>query len=360
MTRPTGLGKTEKRATPPSLMLYNFDIDGDKLKDQHKIFLRVEAFPTLRAGGSVSIIGLTDRKGSAAHNQALSERRVAETVLFLRSEVSNGFNVKQATGFGESAATQEGDVDGTLNERFRTVLLFLSKTPVPPPVTSVKTQTIQIVIKSFIAVIGGSVGTLPGRTVVVLPLPTLPVPFIPVPTSNQTLLEILAKATDVAYSENPVTVSKDKHYRLFSACNFTVTWSEGKLLGATASALETDGGKEGPLQPPPLIATPVTTGFAGASIFTFSWTAKGRPHLAAEPAFQLVQPRTSFYIWHSISGQINVSSGVPLFTGRLLGSKFPSHRLFVDGKRSVVPPELPQGVFSNLWVPDPSDFTKVK
>ena len=43
----TGPGKTEKRTNPPSLMLYNFDIDGDQLKDEHKKFLRAEAFPTL-------------------------------------------------------------------------------------------------------------------------------------------------------------------------------------------------------------------------------------------------------------------------------------------------------------------------
>ena len=349
--RATGRGKTEKRATPPSLMLYNFDIDGEKLKEEHKTFLRTEAFPTLQAGGSVSIVGLTDRKGSAAHNQALSERRAAETESFLRSGVTNGFNVKQSTGFGEGAAAREGEPDGSLDERFRTVLLFLSKTPVPPPVAPVKSQTVQVAVKSFIAVIGSKVGTIPGWTVVPIPPPGVPVP-------RQTLLELMAKATDEAFSEDPRTVAKDKHYRLFSSCDFHLTWSDGKLLTATASALETDGGKEGPLQPPPLIATPVTTSVADGML-TFSWTAKGRPHLAAEPSFQFVQPRTSVYIWHNIVGQISVSSGVPLITSMLRGSEFPSHRVFVDGKVRV-PPELRQGPFSNLWVADSSDPTKVK
>ncbi len=349
--RATGSGKTEKRTAPPSLMLYNFDIDGEKLKEEHKTFLRTEAFPTLQGGGSVSIVGLTDRKGSAAHNQALSERRAAETEAFLRSGVTNGFNVKQSTGFGEGAAAREGEPDGSLDERFRTVLLFLSKTPVPPPVAAVKSQTVQVAVKSFIAVIGSKVGIMPGWTVV----PSNP----PVPVPRQTLLNAMVLLADKNFSEDPRTVAQDKHYRLFSSCDFHLTWSDGKLLGATASALATDGGKEGPLQPPPLIATPVTTSSAESTL-TFAWTAKGRPHLLAEPSFQVIQPRTSVYIWHNIVGQINVGSGAPLVTGMLRGSEFPSHRVFVDGKVAIVPPELRQGVFSNLWVADGSDPTKVK
>ena len=358
MASATGPGKTERRTNPTSLMLYNFDVDVAHLKEEHKAFLRSEALPTLRAGGSVSVIGLTDRKGTAAHNQELSEQRAANTVEFLRGEVSNGFNVNQSTGFGEAAAAREGQADDTLNERFRTVLLFLSKTPVPPPISNIKSKTIQIAVKSYIAVIGSRIGTMPGFTIVPIPVP--PFSATPVPVPRQTLLNLLAKATDAAYSEDPRTSIKDKHYRLLSLCNISISWSEGKLLHATPSVLETDGGKEGPLQPPDLITTPVTTSIIGSSIFTFSWTAKGRPHLAAEPAFQIVKPRTSVYIWHLIDGRIDVSSGAPMVTGVLRGSEFPSHRAFVDGRVAVVPREIPQGDFSNLWVPDPSDPTKVK
>jgi hypothetical protein len=115
-------------------MLFNFDIDGDALKAEHITFLRVEALPALRAGGSVSVIGLTDRRGSAAHNKTLSDRRVARTVEFLRREMPSGLNLKQTTGFGEERAALEGEIDGTLDERFRTVLLFLSPPPGPEPI----------------------------------------------------------------------------------------------------------------------------------------------------------------------------------------------------------------------------------
>src|SRR5437764_10159120 len=127
MAKATGKGGTEVRTDPPSLMLFNFDIDGAKLKEEHKAFLRDKAVPALRSGASVSVIGLTDRSGSGAHNKALSDQRVARTVEFLRQEVPTGFALKQSTGFGEEAAAREGEKDGTLDERFRSVLIFLSR-----------------------------------------------------------------------------------------------------------------------------------------------------------------------------------------------------------------------------------------
>ncbi len=134
MSRPTGAGRTEIRPVPPSLMLYNFDIDGDQLKAEHEAFLRAQVIPTLRSSGSVSILGFASRSGLDAHNQVTSERRVASTVAFLRREVPNGFNVRQMTGFGERVAAREGYRDGTEDERFRAVLLFLSSSPTPPSV----------------------------------------------------------------------------------------------------------------------------------------------------------------------------------------------------------------------------------
>lgn len=130
--RPTGPGKTEIRTEPASLMLFNFDIDGDALKDAHKAFLKAEAVAALKAGAAVTVIGLTDRSGNKAHNQELSERRVKSTVDFLRGEVPGGFAVKpDSRGFGEKAARREGQPNGSNDERFRSVLVFLHKTAGP-------------------------------------------------------------------------------------------------------------------------------------------------------------------------------------------------------------------------------------
>jgi hypothetical protein len=354
MAKPTGPGKTEVRTNPPSLLLYNFDIDGDALKEEHRTFLRKEALPALRAGRGVSVIGLTDRSGSASHNLSLSDRRVARTIEFLRQETPTGVNLIQATGFGEAAAAREGDADGSYDDRFRSVLVFLQ--PAAPPVT--RTQTIEVAAKSFIALIGSNVGTMPGITLKPNPIPPFVPPVVPVP--RQVLLVALAKATDAQFNEDPRTVAKDKHYRLFTSCRFTVVFEDNKILAATPSIpdLDTDVGKEGPIQPPPLIASAVSVSPKGGSSVTFSWTAKGRPDPLVEPAFQEVRERTSVFIWHIVEGKIDVSSGTPVTTVTIRGSRFPSHRAFINGLPVI--PDLKQGQFSNLWDADFADFTKVR
>ena len=216
------------------------------------------------------------------------------------------------------------------------------------PAPGTVTKDIKIVVKSYIARIGWDAGSPycggllnPGADI---------------------RLRALALATDAAMSEDPTTDAKDKYYRLYSARTFAVTCNGGRIVSVVPTPLETDSGTEcipqtsACLQPPPLIVSNVTAGLSNPGTFQFSWTAKGRPHAAAEPAFQLVCPRTSFYIWHTIRGWIMCSSGEPRVVFALTGSGFPSHRAFVNG----VPrwPTISQGPFSNLWRPssvsDPS------
>jgi len=45
MSRSTDVGGVERRDSPPSLLLYNFDIDGDRLKLEHQEILRTVAVP---------------------------------------------------------------------------------------------------------------------------------------------------------------------------------------------------------------------------------------------------------------------------------------------------------------------------
>jgi hypothetical protein len=345
--RATGPGRNEKRANPPSLLLFNFDVDGDRLKPEHMTFLRLEALPTLRASGSVRVIGLTDRTGSRSHNQNLSERRAARTVEFLRQEIGPSLNLRQESGFGEDAAKREGEKDGTSDDRFRSVLVFLS-----PTVTNNK--VFEIAAKSFIALIGKSTGSMPGIKLV--PNPAMQPPLIPVP--RQVLLDALALATDANFHENPLTVAKDKRYRLFSSCRITVIWENNQILAAVPSTLDTDVGMEGPFQPPDMTTSPVFVSPKGSNFVTFSWTGKGRPNLLVEPTFQEVRSRTSVFIWHTVSGRIDVSSGTPSVTVAIEGSHFPSHRAFLNGL--PIHPDLRQGPFTDLWVPDPADSTKVK
>ena len=70
--------------------------------------------------------------------------------------------------------------------------------------------------------------------------PPAPGSPIPVPIRRQILLEALAKATDSQFNENPRNTAKDKGYRLFSSCRFTVVFENKKILAAVPSALEVD------------------------------------------------------------------------------------------------------------------------
>jgi hypothetical protein len=132
MSKPTGPGRTEYRTSPKSLLLYNFDINGDQLKAEHEIFLRKEVVPVLQRGGSVSLVGLASRSGADSHNLALSERRAHNTLAYLRKAVPGAFAAREVTGFGESKAEQEGYRDGSEDERFRSVIVFTSSAPTPP------------------------------------------------------------------------------------------------------------------------------------------------------------------------------------------------------------------------------------
>jgi hypothetical protein len=220
----------------------------------------------------------------------------------------------------------------------------LSEAPVP------SVRNLQIVAKSFIAPIGWNTGS----------------PYCGgfANPSADVKLRALAFATDAAFSEDPRTDAKDKHYRLYSSRTFTVSCAGGNIVSVIPTPIDTDSGREciprtsTCLQPPPLVVSGVTARLVSPTAFEFAWTAKGRPHLGAEPAFQAVCPRTSVFIWHTVEGRIECASGEPRVAVRLAGSRFPSHRVFVNGV--LLPPAIAQGPFKSLWVPAGfSDPTRV-
>jgi hypothetical protein len=206
------------------------------------------------------------------------------------------------------------------------------------PTTGIFTRAVKVTGKSYIGVVGGSAGA----------------PYCGnVDPMARVRMQILARATDAAYSENPLNDAKDKHYRLYSSRTFTVTCENGRISNVVAGPLDTDAGTEciprttACLQPPPLIASDISAAPSGPNSYSFTWTVKGRPHLAAEPAFQLICPRTSVYIWHRIQGQISCVPNDVNTSVQITGSAFPSHRVFVGS--GLAAPTIPQGNMSNLW-----------
>jgi hypothetical protein len=123
MIKHTGPGRIEQSEHPSRIMLFNFDIDADRLKPEHERALRLSVIPKLRNGGSVSIVGLTSRTGGAHHNQILSVQRAASVRDFLRREVPAGFSLRQFLGFGDRKAVLDHAKRGE-DERYRCVLLF--------------------------------------------------------------------------------------------------------------------------------------------------------------------------------------------------------------------------------------------
>jgi hypothetical protein len=129
----TGRGRCETRINPPSILLYNFDVNGDHLKPEHRAFLATRVVPALRKGGSVSIVGLTSRTGSFGHNKILSQKRADRTLGFLRHEVRTGFSATPTVGIGELLAAAQGNANNFEHPRFRSVILFVSERAEPPP-----------------------------------------------------------------------------------------------------------------------------------------------------------------------------------------------------------------------------------
>lgn len=134
--RSTGRGEGVQRANPPSVLLFNFDIDSPVLKLEHREMLRSWVVPYLNRGYSISIVGLASRTGTTAHNQHLSQTRADNTLAVLQSEKRDGFNARSTIGFGELKAAAEGERDNTEDSRFRSVLILWEpgpKPPAPPP-----------------------------------------------------------------------------------------------------------------------------------------------------------------------------------------------------------------------------------
>lgn len=310
-----------------------------------------------RRTSPILVVGHTDPVGTDRDNFMLGQARAEEVRRQLVStieRISPGASAGLTLKVESRGETQQ--IPGS-PERSRRVEVFVLPAPVPTP-TVRKVMDVRVVVKSFIAPIGSRVGTAP----CFLPLPAPP-PAPLIITADQRLAG-LALATDAAFSENPLADRKDKAYRLYSERTFTATCEDGKLINVTPRPLvDTDAGLEcipatgACLQPPPLIPSSITVGPVGPGVFGFSWTVKGKPHPAAEPAFQLVCPRTSVFIWHTIAGEIECSGPIVVVRTRLHGSAFPSHRVFVNGSARL---SIPQGPFSNLWVPDLFDPTKVR
>jgi hypothetical protein len=159
--------------------------------------------------------------------------------------------------------------------------------------------------------------------------------------------------TDDMFSENPSTGDPEMaNYRLWSRVKFNVTCQGASISAWSVSPLESRFGKEGHLEAlgATLKALSTVTDPAGPPAakkkVSFSYSIKGRPNAVTLPAFEAIRPRACTWIWHAVSGDITCRDGKPMVQLNLNASKFPSHRVWIDGVKSK---DVPQGPFENLW-----------
>jgi hypothetical protein len=162
----------------------------------------------------------------------------------------------------------------------------------------------------------------------------------------------LMLGTDHMFREDPQTGSKDTdQFRLWSKIRVTGTCAAGKIAQWAVENPEMAFGKEGQLNATgemltPLKVVPAASGNTPQKEITFQYAVKGRPHALTTPIFENIQPRQCYWIWHSVSGTASCSEGKFTVSANIRGSKFPSHRLWQDGKTVS---ELKQGPFESLW-----------
>lgn len=384
-TQPGG-GSASRTAVGECETLSGFPQGRDTLSATHHTQLAALAKRILRDGSrAVLVTGFASSEGGDIDNFVLGMRRASRVSGELRT-LLEGLRPGSTSGiaivpFSRGESEQIAGGDRVLNRRVTVCLQARAPAPQPvPPGPATSTRVFRVVAKSFIGRIGSRVGTLDCHldsrvstaARVISPLGGWLLDRL-APGASNVGLDALAWATDQAFSENPADdriftapPPAGKGYRLFSRGQLNAQ-SRGTELTTLAlmGAIETDAGKECLprtsvcLQAPPLVIDqPFVTRRIDPSRIAFRWGVKGRPPPGAEIGLEISCMRDSVFIWHQVDGVVDCSSGTAQVTGlTLTGSRFPSHRLWVDGtlERDIV-----QGPLSALWDGAPGDSTRVR
>lgn len=122
-------------SSPPAGVLYDFDIDGDALKGEHKdkldaIFVKY-ALARPAAQWTLHCEGTTSYTGASPKNVELSKRRADNVETYLRTKLPGKVLDVTTTGWGYRDAAATGEKFGQENERDRAVRVSLKeRTPV--------------------------------------------------------------------------------------------------------------------------------------------------------------------------------------------------------------------------------------
>lgn len=322
-----------------------------------------------------TITGFASAEGEDQDNLRLGQRR-AEAVARALSDALERLHPgsgARLTILTRSRGEREQIADGDRSRNRRVLVCLEARTPPPPPrpippqppiPNPVETRVFRVTGKSFIARVGGHTGSLDCA---------IPIGPVQIPGASNFGLAALARATDLAFSEDPrhdrvftAPPPENKGYRLFSQGQVEAVSQGGILLDVRLrGGLTTDAGREclpgtsGCMQAPPLIIhQPFSIRRLGPTTIQFRWGVKGRPPPEAELVFNSICIRSSVYIWHELVGVVDLVDGKPVITRLFIqGSRFPSHRAWLDGAEVH---HVPQGPMSALWEPFPGDPTRVR
>lgn len=104
MFKPTGDGKAaiqiDKVTGVIRVWLFNFDVDGDRVKREHTKVLIESIAPAIRDGGAIKFMGLASTTGSDGHNINLAERRLKAVIAELRRLAGTKFKITQVLNRG--------------------------------------------------------------------------------------------------------------------------------------------------------------------------------------------------------------------------------------------------------------------
>ena len=137
MLRRTGSGKidVDSRYSGPGMikaLLYNFDIDGNNVKPEHRLFLQNEVTPLLQGDhGHIWMQGSASKSGTNAYNMALSRHRVHNIAIILRTAGVLDRQM-QLDAIGEEQAQAHKMEDETDRAVALVVIPVAKKSPPPP------------------------------------------------------------------------------------------------------------------------------------------------------------------------------------------------------------------------------------
>ncbi|MER9412906.1 hypothetical protein [Mesorhizobium sp. M0589] len=152
-------------------------------------------------------------------------------------------------------------------------------------------------------------------------------------------------------------------FRLRSNLEGEVTCLENKIIGWRLAPVTTNAGAEFFFVPAsaelivPLAATPSNEGWREVDSVALSYRMRGQPNGAGNSLMNLAKARSCTFIWHEISAHLTCSNGFLNSQVSSRGSKFPSHRTWLN---ATMINEQSQGPFKNLWDCDGNDSTYVQ